>query len=98
MDARSTLAAGATAARPRITRRAQLVSHTEGDFMRIASAVVFILAFVLQAGPAGAQDQWREFRSESDGFSVQLPQTPTVSARRIGKGEATQTMFLIERG
>ena len=65
--------------------------------MRIAAGLVSLL-LALQLMPARAQDQWREFRSDSDGFSIELPQTPTVSARRIGKSEATQTMFLIEQG
>jgi hypothetical protein len=56
------------------------------------------LFLALQAAPALAQNNWREFRSDTDGFSIMLPETSTVSARRIGTSEATQTMFLIERG
>src|SRR5438874_1950296 len=60
--------------------------------------VAFVLLTLVHIAPAAAQDQWREFRSDSDGFSVMLPQTPTVSSRRIGTTNATQTMFLIESG
>lgn len=59
---------------------------------------LFFVAFVFLAAPASAQDQWREFRSESDGFTVSMPQTPVITSRRIGKSNATQTMFLIENG
>ena len=58
----------------------------------------FALLTLMQIVPAAAQDQWREFRSDSDGFSVSLPQTPVITSRRIGTGNATQTMFLIESG
>ena len=56
-----------------------------------------LLALTWQIAPATAQDQWREFRSDSDGFSVVMPRTPTITSRRIGKTDATQTMFLIEK-
>jgi hypothetical protein len=62
---------------------------------RLAFAVV---ALALQFAPASAQDPWREFRSEADGFSVSLPQEPTVTSRRIKDTKATQSMFLIEKG
>ena len=61
----------------------------------------FLTALVLlslQAGLAVAQDQWRESRSDSDGFSVSLPQTPVITSRRIGTSSATQANFLIENG
>jgi hypothetical protein len=52
----------------------------------------------LQFVPAPAQAQWREFRSEADGFTVMLPQEPRVSSRRIKDTTATQSMILIEKG
>jgi len=61
----------------------------------------FLIALVLlalQTGLAVAQNQWREFRSDSDGFVVSLPQTPAITSRRIGTSNATQTNFLIESG
>jgi len=63
--------------------------------MRALLAAVCVL-LASSFGPAVAQNTWREFRSEADGFSIQMPQTPTITARRIGKSEATQTMFLID--
>ena len=64
--------------------------------MRVIAFVLLALAW--QIAPAPAQDQWREFRAESDGFTVAMPRTPTITSRRIGKTDATQTMFLIEAG
>jgi hypothetical protein len=61
----------------------------------------FAFAFVvlaLQFVPASAQDQWREFRADADGFVVSFPQDPTVTSRRIKDSKATQSMFLIEKG
>jgi len=62
---------------------------------RFAFAVV---ALALQFAPASAQDSWREFRADADGFVVSLPQEPTVTSRRIKDTKATQSMFLIEKG
>jgi len=62
---------------------------------RLAFAVV---ALAFQFAPVSAQDQWREFRADADGFTVQLPQEPTVTSRRIKDSKATQSMFLIEKG
>ena len=56
------------------------------------------LMLALQLVPASAQDQWRQFRAEADGFTVSLPQEPTVTSRRIKDTKATQSMFLIEKG
>ena len=57
-----------------------------------------LLMLALQLVPASAQDQWREFRADADGFTVSLPQEPTVTSRRIKDSKATQSMFLIEKG
>ena len=54
----------------------------------------FVILFLLPL--AVAQTQWREFRSDSDGFSIQLPATPKITARRIENTDATQTFFMIE--
>ena len=61
----------------------------------------FLLAFFALAfchASAAAQDQWREFRSDADGFVISLPQEPKVTSRRIKDSKATQSMFLIEKG
>ena len=60
--------------------------------------VFALLLFALQLAPASAQDQWREFRADADGFDVSFPQDPTVTSRRIKDTKATQSMFLIEKG
>jgi len=57
-----------------------------------------LLMLALQFLPASAQDQWREFRADADGFVVSFPQDPTVTSRRIKDTKATQSMFLIEKG
>ena len=65
--------------------------------MRAMFALIPVL-LAMQLASASAQDHWREFRSQSDGFSIALPQTPTITSRRIGSSDATQTIFLIESG
>jgi hypothetical protein len=62
---------------------------------RVAFAVVLL---ALQFAPLSAQAQWRQFRSDTDGFTVMLPQEPEASSRRIKDTTATQSMFLIEQG
>lgn len=58
----------------------------------------FALLTLVQIVPASAQDQWREFRADADGFVVSFPQDPKVTSRRIKDTKATQSMFLIEQG
>src|SRR5262249_5295436 len=65
--------------------------HLRGTTMRF---FVSLILLVLQLGPALTQDQWREFRSESDGFSILLPNNPTIASRRIGNTKAIQTNYL----
>jgi hypothetical protein len=60
--------------------------------------VFALLMLALPLAPASAQDQWREFRADADGFVVSFPQDPTVTSRRIKDTKATQSMFLIEKG
>src|SRR4051812_393483 len=73
--------------------------HPDGTRSIQCRVIAFVLlALAWQIAPAPAQDQWREFRAESDGFTVAMPRTPTITSRRIGKTDATQTMFLIEAG
>ena len=56
-----------------------------------------LLLLALQFEPASAQDQWREFRANADGFVVSLPGEPTVTSRQIKDTKARQSMFLIEK-
>jgi hypothetical protein len=58
--------------------------------------IAFLLA--ISSGHALAQDQWLEFRSEFAGFSVSLPQPPKISAWQLEKSNATQSMWLVDRG
>src|SRR5437773_12566296 len=60
-------------------------------------AFAFLL-LALQFAPAAAQDQWREFRADADGFVVSFLQDPTVTSRRIKDSKATQSSFLVEKG
>ncbi|MEA2876412.1 MAG: hypothetical protein QOF14_1608 [Hyphomicrobiales bacterium] len=60
--------------------------------------LAFAMLILAQIVPASAQDQWREFRAQADGFAVSFPQDPTVTSRRIKDSKATQSMFLIEKG
>ena len=60
-------------------------------------AIAFLL-FALQFVPASARAQWREFRSEADGFAVMLPQEPKVTSQRIKDTQATQSMIMVEKG
>jgi len=77
-------------------RLPRLLLVSERVCMRRLLVALSLLA--LQSGLAFAQPQWREFRSDADGFTVSLPETPAITSRRIGSSNATQTNFLIESG
>lgn len=64
--------------------------------MRIFLSIIFVLV-ALAAVPAQQHDDWREFRSEADGFLIEMPGTPKIETRDLGKG-ATQKMFSVEIG
>jgi len=64
---------------------------------RLAFAFALVL-LAFQFVSASAQAQWREFRSDADGFTVMLPQEPNASSRRIKDTTATQSMILIYQG
>src|SRR5690242_16552750 len=49
-----------------------------GVLMRRFAFAVVLLA--LQFAPFSAQAQWRQFRSDTDGFTVMLPQEPEASS------------------
>ena len=53
------------------------------------------LLFAFSAVAAQQQSEWQQFRSEADGFSIEMPGTPKVTTRDLGKG-ATQKMFSVE--
>lgn len=41
-------------------------------------------------------DQWREFRSEAEGFSVSLPQAPATRSKHIEEGNVTEKNFFVQ--
>lgn len=53
--------------------------------------------FAFSVVAAQQHNEWPEYRSEADGFSIDMPGTPKVDVRDLGKG-ATQKMFSIELG
>jgi len=59
------------------------------------SLITLLVAFSVV--PAQQHDEWRVFRSEADGFSIEIPGTPKVETRDLGKG-ASQKMFSVEIG
>ena len=66
--------------------------------MRILVCFITILLSVsVAAAQAHGESNWREFRSDVDGFSIEMPGTPKVETRDLGKG-ATQKMFSVEIG
>lgn len=59
--------------------------------------LVAILLFTFSAVSAQQHNEWQEYRSQADGFSIEMPGTPKVETRDLGKG-ATQKMFSVEIG
>jgi len=64
--------------------------------MRILLSMVVVLV-ALVAVPAQQHSDWREFRSEADGFSIEMPGTPKVETRDLGNG-AFQKFFTVDIG
>ena len=62
----------------------------------LLSFVILLLAFSAVAAQQH-NDDWQGFRSEADGFSVEMPGTPKVNTRDLGNG-ATQKFFVVEVG
>ncbi|HYW72076.1 MAG TPA: hypothetical protein VE961_13650 [Pyrinomonadaceae bacterium] len=58
---------------------------------------LFILLVAISAVPAQQHDEWRVFRSDEDGFSVEFPGTPKTDSRDLGGG-ASQKFFTVEAG
>ena len=59
--------------------------------------VTILLSVSVASAQAHSESSWREFRSDADGFSIEMPGTPKVETRDLGKG-ATQKMFSVEIG
>ncbi len=63
----------------------------------------FILCFAILLSAFSAvaaqqhNDVWQVFRSEADGFSIEMPGSPKVTTRDLGSG-ATQKFYIVEVG
>ncbi|HEY6243873.1 MAG TPA: hypothetical protein VIX17_08005 [Pyrinomonadaceae bacterium] len=61
--------------------------------------LICLIAIWFAVSVSWAQDhsQWHEFRSEADGFSIEMPGTPKISSRDLSDGQ-TQNSFTLEIG
>jgi hypothetical protein len=66
--------------------------------MRALICIITIL-FAVSMSSLAAQEHgsWREFRSDADGFSVELPGSPKVTSEDLGEGQ-TQRFFAVDNG
>ena len=62
------------------------------SFLLLAS-----LFFAFSVVAAQQHSEWQEFRSEADGFSIEMPSAPKITTRDLGSG-ASQKMFEVELG
>ncbi|HYX28375.1 MAG TPA: hypothetical protein VE863_07405, partial [Pyrinomonadaceae bacterium] len=63
-------------------------------------AVLSLAILLLALSVVAAQqhnDNWQVFRSEADGFSVEMPGAPKANSRDLGSG-ASQKFFVVEVG
>jgi hypothetical protein len=60
-------------------------------------ALLLLASLLLTFSVAAGQEhsQWQQFRSEADGFSIELPTTPKTESRDLGEGQ-TQKFFTVE--
>ena len=59
----------------------------------LLSAAILLLAFFVVA--AQQHSEWQVFRSEADGFSIEMPDSPKITNRDLGSG-ASQKFFQVE--
>jgi hypothetical protein len=59
--------------------------------------ITILLAVSMSSLAAQEHGSWREFRSDADGFSVELPGSPKVTSEDLGEGQ-TQRFFAVENG
>ena len=59
--------------------------------------ITILFAVSVAAAQEHSQSNWREFRSEADGFAIEMPETPKVTSRDLGEGQ-TQKIFTVEIG
>ena len=64
--------------------------------MRVLLLITTLL-FAFSLVSAQQHNEWEQFRSEADGFSIEMPGTPKVETRDLGKG-ASQKMYSVEIG
>lgn len=64
--------------------------------MRALISLITIL-FAVSVGSAQEHSGWQAFRSDADGFSIELPASPKVTSRDLSEGQ-TQKFFTIEIG
>ncbi len=64
--------------------------------MRALICLITIL-FAVSFAAAQEHSEWREFRSEADGFSIEMPSTPKSETRDLGEGQS-QKFFTVEIG
>jgi hypothetical protein len=53
------------------------------------------LFFAFSVAAAQEHSEWQAVRSETDGFSIEMPAAPKITTRDLGNG-ATQKMFVVE--
>ena len=59
--------------------------------------ITILFAVSFAAAQEHGQSNWRELRSDADGFSIEMPTTPKTESRDLGEGQ-TQKFFTIEIG
>jgi hypothetical protein len=61
------------------------------------SLLLASLFFAFSVVAAQQHSEWQEFRSDADGFSIEMPAAPKITTRDLGNS-ATQKMFEVEIG
>ena len=59
--------------------------------------IVILFAVSIGAAQEHSDTSWREFRSDTSAFSVEMPGTPTETSRDLSEGQ-TQKFFTVEIG
>jgi hypothetical protein len=59
--------------------------------------ITVLFAVSVAAAQEHSQSNWREFRSDADGFSIEMPDTPKATSRDLSEGQ-TQKFFTLEVG
>ena len=59
--------------------------------------ITILFAVSIAAAQEHSESNWRAFRSDADGFSIEMPGTPKTESRDLGEGQ-TQKFFTLEIG